>query len=314
MVDKKITELTELTIPASADVVAIVDDPAGTPVTKKITYANLESNLSLTASQVSDFDTEVSNNSSVVANTAKVTNATHTGDVTGATALTIGVDKVNDTHIDFGTGANQVSTADVPEQTNLYYTEVRVSANTDVTANTAKNTNVSTNLSEGTNTTTTVDVNSSDGTNATLVSASTTRAGLLTKAKWDEIVVNNAKVTNVSTNLSEGTLTATTVGVNSSDGTNATLGEADTTNAGILGSDKWDEIVAATAHVADNTQAHSDYLLNSGQDVAVGPLTTTADNSTADTEYIPNVLYNTDATPPTASTVPIGTIYVQYTA
>lgn len=42
-----------------------------------------------TASTISDFDTEVSNNADVVANTAKVTNATHTGDVTGATALTV---------------------------------------------------------------------------------------------------------------------------------------------------------------------------------------------------------------------------------
>jgi hypothetical protein len=42
-----------------------------------------------TASTISDFDTEVSNNSSVTANTAKVTNATHTGEVTGSGALTI---------------------------------------------------------------------------------------------------------------------------------------------------------------------------------------------------------------------------------
>lgn len=42
-----------------------------------------------TASTISDFDTEVSNNTSVAANTAKVTNATHTGHVTGSTALTI---------------------------------------------------------------------------------------------------------------------------------------------------------------------------------------------------------------------------------
>lgn len=42
-----------------------------------------------TASTISDFDTEVSNNSSVAANTAKVTNATHTGDATGSTALTL---------------------------------------------------------------------------------------------------------------------------------------------------------------------------------------------------------------------------------
>ena len=47
-----------------------------------------------TASDITDFDTEVSNNTSVAANTAKVTNATHTGDVTGATALTITNDAV----------------------------------------------------------------------------------------------------------------------------------------------------------------------------------------------------------------------------
>ena len=42
------------------------------------------------ATDVTDFDTEVSNNSSVTANTAKVTNATHTGEVTGSGALTVG--------------------------------------------------------------------------------------------------------------------------------------------------------------------------------------------------------------------------------
>jgi len=42
-----------------------------------------------TASNITDFDTEVSNNASVAANTAKVTNATHTGDVTGDTSLTL---------------------------------------------------------------------------------------------------------------------------------------------------------------------------------------------------------------------------------
>jgi len=44
--------------------------------------------------------------------------------------LTIGIttDGVDNTHIDFGTGANQVSTADIPEQTNLYYTDVRADA------------------------------------------------------------------------------------------------------------------------------------------------------------------------------------------
>ena len=42
-----------------------------------------------TASTISDFDTEVDNNAAVVLNTAKVTNATHTGEVTGSSALTV---------------------------------------------------------------------------------------------------------------------------------------------------------------------------------------------------------------------------------
>ena len=43
-------------------------------------------------------------------------------------AVTIKADGIDDTHIDFGTGTNQVSTADIPEQTNLYYTDARVDA------------------------------------------------------------------------------------------------------------------------------------------------------------------------------------------
>lgn len=37
MSDKKITQLTALTAVDNADVLAIVDDPAGSPVTKKVT-------------------------------------------------------------------------------------------------------------------------------------------------------------------------------------------------------------------------------------------------------------------------------------
>ena len=50
------------------------------------------------ASTITDFDTEVANNSAVTANTAKVTNATHSGEVTGSGALTIAdniVDEAN---------------------------------------------------------------------------------------------------------------------------------------------------------------------------------------------------------------------------
>jgi len=53
-----------------------------------------------------------------------------------AVTFSILADGVNDTHIDFGTGANQVSTADLPEETNLYYTEARVTANVNVASGT----------------------------------------------------------------------------------------------------------------------------------------------------------------------------------
>ena len=51
------------------------------------------------------------------------------GDHSSAGYLTsISANSINDTHIDWGTGANQVSTADIPENTNLYYTDARAYA------------------------------------------------------------------------------------------------------------------------------------------------------------------------------------------
>jgi hypothetical protein len=51
------------------------------------------------AANITDFDTAVAANSAVAANTAKVTNATHTGEVTGATALTIATGVVSNTKL-----------------------------------------------------------------------------------------------------------------------------------------------------------------------------------------------------------------------
>ena len=74
---------------------AMVDDQetkitaSSTDTLTNKTINSTSNTITITASEVSDFDTEVSNNTDVVANTAKVTNATHTGDVTGSTELTI---------------------------------------------------------------------------------------------------------------------------------------------------------------------------------------------------------------------------------
>jgi hypothetical protein len=69
-----------------------------TNATKNDTDVNLKNRANhtgtQTASTISDLNTTITNNSAVAANTAKVTNATHTGDVTGDTALTIGDDKI----------------------------------------------------------------------------------------------------------------------------------------------------------------------------------------------------------------------------
>jgi len=50
------------------------------------------------------------------------------GDVSmnNAGLVSIGADKVKDIHLDWGTGVEQISTADIPEQTNLFYTAERV--------------------------------------------------------------------------------------------------------------------------------------------------------------------------------------------
>lgn len=41
MVDQKISQLNALTTPAGEDLIAIVDDPSGSPETKRITFSNL---------------------------------------------------------------------------------------------------------------------------------------------------------------------------------------------------------------------------------------------------------------------------------
>ncbi len=86
-------------------------DGIATAATANDTDANLKDRANHTgtqaASTITSFATEVANTSAVTANTAKETNASHTGDVTGSTALTIADDAVTTAKIvdDAVTGA-----------------------------------------------------------------------------------------------------------------------------------------------------------------------------------------------------------------
>jgi hypothetical protein len=99
------SDILELT-PAQVRAIINVADGA----TANDSDANLKNRANHTGTQlsstISDFSTAVATNSSVLANTAKVSNATHTGEVTGSTTLTIAngvVDSDNlSTTLDFG--------------------------------------------------------------------------------------------------------------------------------------------------------------------------------------------------------------------
>jgi len=166
------------------------------------------------ATSISDFDTEVSNNTSVVANTSKISNV--------STSLSEGTSTETTVDINSSDGSNATLLSASTSRAGLL-TKAKFD---EITANTAKEGNV-TNLSEGASTETTVDVDSSDGTNATLLSASTLRAGLLTKAGFDEIVVNTLHQNIVTGN--PHVVTKTEIGLSN-------VPNVDTTNASNISS------------------------------------------------------------------------------
>jgi hypothetical protein len=205
---------------------------------------------SLAASDISDFDTEVGNNSAVAANTAKVSDINHNV----STNLSEGTSTTTTVDVNSSDGSNATLVSASTTRAGLL-TKAKFD---EIVANTLKvsdiNHNVSTDLSI-TGTTGARTIVSSDGTNAVIPLATTSVSGLLSPGLFDEIDANTAKVSdinhNVSTDLSEGTATETTVDVNSSDGTNATLASASTTRAGLLTKAKFDEITANTLKVSD---------------------------------------------------------------
>ena len=228
----------------------------------------------------------------ITANTAKVSDQTVTlteganVTITGTyPSFTIASDDVVGAvnSVNGDTGVVVLATVDIAEDTNLYYTEARVSANTDVAANTAKTgitsgqageitantakvgittaqageitdntakvSNITTNLSI-TGTTDARTIVSSDGTDAIIPVASTTESGLMSKAIFDEHEVNNAKAAGTATNLTK-TVSGTGFSINSSDGTNVDLSLADTDNWGLMSDEMFDAQVLNTAKLTN---------------------------------------------------------------
>tara|TARA_Y100001963_G_scaffold22284_1_gene29177 strand:+ start:168 stop:3977 length:3810 start_codon:yes stop_codon:yes gene_type:complete len=121
------------------------------------------------------------------ANTAKVTNATHTGDVTGATALTIANDKIEEKHINAGgsPGADKVLVYDSGESTNWKWADQSGSGGG------------ATNLSTST-ATDSVTVTSSTGNDATISEATGSAAGVMSTAHHDKLDAIAASANNYS--------------------------------------------------------------------------------------------------------------------
>ena len=90
MADKKVTALTSLTAPTSADLLMIIDDPSGTPVSKQITLKNLAGGMpNTTVSTLSvSANTTINGSNTVVSSNVTFTSAR--GPRTAARYITVG--------------------------------------------------------------------------------------------------------------------------------------------------------------------------------------------------------------------------------
>ena len=220
----KVSELTETTSPQANDELLINDGG----VSKKLKVSNFV-------------------NAAITANTAKVTNATHTGDVTGATALTIGTGKV--------------ITAMILDD-NVTADKLANSINSAIAANTAK-----------------TGITSSQ---ASAIVANTAKTGI-TSGQTSAITANTAKVTNATHSGEVTGATALTIADNVVDEANLkvnspTNGYVLTAQSGQSGGLLWAEAASGNTttnglYEMANTIASNYTIGNNNNAISAGPIT-----------------------------------------
>ena len=250
------------TIPGGAGTLALTSDVTGISNVVEDTTPQLGGTLDANGNTI-DMGTNVLTDT----NLGQFITAYGWGNHASAGYLTsISADSINDTHIDFGTGSNQVSTADIPEQTNLYYTDARADAR--ITNALGGNVTITGNLDVN-GTTTTIDTTNTTVTYSIIELANGTSgspsndAGIVIERgssdnafigfdeSADKFVVGTGSFTGASTGnltISTGTLLANVEGNLTGTASNAT------TAAGIAAT-------AITGLTAETSQDNSDLVI-----------------------------------------------------